>query len=52
MQLPECTVIISEPVIHTDIVVTAINVREVSKILSFLNIYMLNNCNIEATLFG
>ena len=57
MQLPECTVIISEPVICTDAVVAVNNVREVSKILSCLNIYMLKptteiNCNTEAKKLG
>ena len=52
MQLSECKVIISEPVIRTGVVVAANNVREVSKMLRFLNIYMLNNCNIETKHLG
>ena len=51
-QLPDCTVIISEPVIRTDNIVAANNVREVGRMLRLLNIYMLDNCNIEPKHLG
>ena len=51
-QLPDCTVIISEPVIRTDNFIAANNVKVVGKMLSLLNIYRMDNCNIEPKHLG
>ena len=51
-KLTNCTVILSEPVIRTDKLSAANNIQKVCKMLRFLNIYIMDNSNIEAKHLG
>ena len=52
MQLPSCTVVLSEPTIRTDNIAAANCVKEVCKMLRSVNVYLLENSNVEAKHLG